>query len=190
MAPFVSGAVPLLTLLHPSAKFFSLSALFAYPALPRRMNLSASKFRIPRLAVAALVLGACGEDDSKAGIDVSEPRVRNLAEAACKQYAECEPDYFSENYENQADCVASYQSEFDDLEDSSGKACLDAYLDWGDCAFVLACDVDEDRKCVDQYAKVAKLCEEEEEEDEEEEEEEETSSAKNAGRFPGRRIPR
>jgi len=145
--------------------------------------LSVSRYRIPRLTVAALILGACGDDDggdSSAGINVSDSRIQSTARAACRYYAECEPDAFAEYYESPADCVATYQDDFAMYVETYGKECTDAYLDWMDCAVVLGCDADVDTKCASAEKKIDQLCVDGEP----------GEGASNLVRLPGLRIPR
>lgn len=117
------------------------------------------KYRIPRMAVAALALGACGDDSG--GVDVSASRIRSVAESYCKQYARCYPEEFSESYEL-ADCIAATEEVLDYYAEA--EECLDAYLDYFECSAKLSCDEDEDEACAAQVDAADELCSEASEE--------------------------
>src|SRR5689334_13516899 len=85
-----------------------------------------SKRMIPRVAFATLVLGgACGDDgdgdgNSKkslepAGVDASQPRADDVTEAACKQYNQCDPDAFADEYASISACQKGLNGELDDV---------------------------------------------------------------------------
>jgi hypothetical protein len=141
---------------------------------------SVAKFRIPRIAAAALVLGstACGDDDggppggSSAGVNVSRSRVRAIGRAICKQDAACRDD--SEDYGDYGDygeptvdectseLVDDFFSEFGELlDDSDGKKCLDSLLDAYSCYATLSCasrEADDLEKCGAAFETYYALC--------------------------------
>lgn len=122
--------------------------------------MSQTKFRIPRVTTAALLLGsaACsGSNNSSTpggttkGVNVSNSRISAIAKAMCKQYQECDEDYFDESYDSLADCNDDRSDYLKDQADTVNKACADAALDYMACYSKLSCDdlEDADEKCED-----------------------------------------
>lgn len=109
-----------------------------------------SKRKIPRLALAALTLGACAGGDgdgqgnpaaldalSGGSQDVSQERVDAVVAAMCSQLNECVPEEFSESYTSVDECEDAAR-EF--LEDEGDAACKDAMLDFYGCFTKLTCE--------------------------------------------------
>jgi len=133
--------------------------------------LSESKFRIPHVAAATLLLGgaACGDDGggtpggSTSGVNTSSSRIRSVAASLCKQTKQCEPDDFYSNYDDVADCTQQLVDDFP-LAGESGddvKNCQDALLDFYACLAQLSCDTTDAQamaKCGDFYTSYDTLC--------------------------------
>lgn len=112
-----------------------------------------SKRKIPRLALAALTLGACasgngdGEGNPAAldalsggGQDVSQERTDAVVAAMCEQFNECDPSAFDEYYASPQECAASVRELIED-EGRDNVACKDAMLDYFSCFTKLSCEV-------------------------------------------------
>lgn len=127
-----------------------------------------SKLRIPRLAVAALVLGgACDNDgdggkSGAAGTNTSDARIDKLASRYCDLYAECYPEDFQDSYDDKPDCVRTIRRDFQSYEDDYGVTCADAVLDLAECDLSAStCESDPDRfdaKCDALLAKAESAC--------------------------------
>jgi hypothetical protein len=109
--------------------------------------LSQTKFRIPRVTTAALLLGsaACGSDGggtpggTTKGVNVSSSRMTAIAKQMCKQYQQCDEEYFDEYYDDLGDCTDVKSEEFEGQAEGVNKACADAALDYLACYSTLSC---------------------------------------------------
>ena len=101
-----------------------------------------NKLRIPRLAVASLVLGgAC--DDGKSSTDVGAARVQRIAERICRQQFMCDPESDGTEVECVDDGVEELSSEIE-----RDRRCGEALLDYYECYASLPCEEsEEDDKC-------------------------------------------
>ena len=138
--------------------------------MPRlEVFLTHTRYRIPRATQAALLLGgaACSDGGppggSTEGINTSSARIGELAKAACKQYQECDREYFDESYDSLTECIEILEDEFD-VPAISDK-CADAFLDNVSCTTRLSCDelggYDEsyvEQKCGDLYQTYVEAC--------------------------------
>lgn len=115
--------------------------------------MSQTKFRIPRITTAALLVGgaACGGDGGGTpggttnGTNVSSSRITAIAKAMCKQYQECDKDDFEDAYDDVDQCIDDRADYLDDQADAVNKACADAALDYLACYSTASCkDLPED----------------------------------------------
>jgi hypothetical protein len=128
--------------------------------------LSQTKFRIPRVTTAALLLGsaACASDGSSTpggttkGINVSNSRISAISKALCKQGQKCEEELFEEYFEDLNECIDDRADYFDQQVDSLNKACADASLDYMACYSTASCR--ELPEPEDEYADPIERCEE------------------------------
>jgi hypothetical protein len=106
--------------------------------------LTHTRYRIPRATQAALLLGgaACSDGGppggSTEGINTSSARISAIAKQSCKQYQECDREYFDESYDTLADCIDVLEDEFD--VPLISEKCADAFLDYMSCTSQLSCD--------------------------------------------------
>lgn len=124
-----------------------------------------SRYRIPRLAAASLVLGgACGDDDKgdahdTAGVNVSKSRIADLAKDFCANAFDCDPQGAKEEFDTEAACVASYKAYWQNYAETSSDECADAYLDVYACYSTAECG--EEDTCDKLLIRAQDLCEDE-----------------------------
>lgn len=127
------------------------------------------KFRLPRAALAVLMLGAvaCGGDDNgdsgggggstaSKGVDTSTARFEKTVKAYCAWALKCEFEMSAESCESEI--LADLQARVDEVS----AACADATADLSDCVSQEdpACDVDPSKSglCKAQVAAYDKVC--------------------------------
>jgi hypothetical protein len=134
------------------------------------MALSEAKYRIPRMAMAVMVLGAngCGDDDGGGGSASPETRVENLAKKACKLAFSCttgpwapEEDDQDRNFSTEQECVAQFVRDSKEAVAGISTACRDAYLDYYECYVSAGCPGDTKGKCKASYQRYVDACKDE-----------------------------
>lgn len=89
-----------------------------------------SKRAIPRIAVAGLVLGGCGEDEISSA---------TIAKQACNGVLECDPTFFYSSFESMDECRdrvgGQHETSADFYFEKGGGDCEDAFLEYYDCYF-------------------------------------------------------
>jgi hypothetical protein len=131
--------------------------------------MTSSKFRIPRVAAAALMLGGVACDgskdgtDSSQGVNTSSARIRSVGRSVCEAEQRCNAADFSDSYTSVEDCTEQRTDTFP-LAGQSGedvRKCQDAILDLGVCEAHEECVEGEldDLECLDLYVTYVQLCE-------------------------------
>lgn len=124
--------------------------------------MSDSKYRIPRMTVAVMVLGA-GCDDGNGEGGVSDGRLTRLASDMCNLSRTCDwEDADPHPFTSEQACVDSYVQELKAFFDELDESCGAAYLSYYECYVSLGCDpsdVESFRRCQRSYTLVEEHCE-------------------------------
>ena len=124
--------------------------------------MSESKYRIPRVTVAVMVLGGASCDDDKGGtggVNVSKSRIDRLAEQYCETVFECPEtrEDYEDEFGTEQQCVEQFGAELNsDLKEVS-KECGDAYLDYYECYLSMGCSAEEG-DCEEFYERAKDEC--------------------------------
>ncbi|HEX5659446.1 MAG TPA: hypothetical protein VFX59_19760 [Polyangiales bacterium] len=128
--------------------------------------MSETKYRIPKMAVAVMVLGAngCGDDDGGS----SGSRVENLGKGVCKLVYSCEdgdwaldPDDPDITFSSEEECVEQFTKETQQEFAGVSAQCRNAFLAYYECYVDAGCDGDEEGKCEKLYKAYYDACEDE-----------------------------
>lgn len=129
--------------------------------------MSEAKYRIPRMAMAVMVLGAngCGDDDGGGSSKDPDERLQDLGKKTCKLVFSCEdgpwtfdPDDPDQDFTNEKECIASFVRFQKELLDVVSTKCRDAYLSYYECLVSAGCDGDTKGKCKASYQAYQDAC--------------------------------